>query len=124
LVGEPADVPAGVLRTVDAGGKPVVVARVGDSFCAVAGRCPHMSGPMGRGKLEGGVIRCPIHGSTFEMCTGRNLEWAPAIGSIRMPGWSRRLIAMGREPRPIQTYPVVEEDGKLYVLVDAASSGG
>lgn len=79
---------------------------------------------MGRGKIEGGVIRCPIHGSTFDMCTGRNLEWAPAVGSFRMPGWSRRLIAMGREPRPIQTYPVIEEDGKLYVLVEAGPSGG
>lgn len=122
-MGNLADVPAGVLRTVNVGGKPVVVARVGDSFCAVAGRCPHMGGPMGRGKLEGGVIRCPIHGSTFDMCTGRNLEWAPAVGSFRVPGWSRGLIAMGRQPRPIQTYPVIEEEGKLYVVLEAGPSG-
>ena len=110
VIGEAAEVPAGVLKSFHAGGTSIVVARVGDGFCAASARCPHMGGPMARGRLEGKVITCPRHGSKFDMCSGENLEWVTGT-----PGFLRGVLTVGRQARPIRTYRVTEEGGKLYV---------
>jgi len=108
-IGDAADVPAGVLKSFYAGTTQIVVARLGDGFCAVAARCPHMGGPMAKGTLNGHVITCPRHGSKFDMCTGENLEWVTGT-----PGLIRGVLTVGRQARPIRTYEVTEEGGKLY----------
>jgi nitrite reductase/ring-hydroxylating ferredoxin subunit len=107
-IGEASEVLPGALKTFDAAGRSIVVARVGDGFCAVAAKCPHMGGPMGKGRLEGDAIVCPTHGSRFDVCTGDVLDWVP-IGAV-----ARRLLTLGRQPTSITTYPVTEEGGKLY----------
>jgi nitrite reductase/ring-hydroxylating ferredoxin subunit len=107
-IAEASEVPAGTLKTFDAAGHSMVVARVGDGFCAVSAKCPHMGGPMGKGRLEGDAIVCPRHRSRFDMCSGQVLDWVPA-GAV-----ARRLLTLGRQPAPIATYRITEEDGKLY----------
>jgi nitrite reductase/ring-hydroxylating ferredoxin subunit len=108
-IGEASEVPFGTLKTFDASGHSIVVARIGDGFCGVAAKCPHMGGPMGKGRLEGDAIVCPRHGSRFDVCTGHVLDWVPA-GAM-----ARRLLTLGRQPASITTYRITEEGGKLYV---------
>ena len=67
------------------------------------------------GKLEGDVITCPWHNSQFDMCSGKNLDWVPGIVGVKLPSWSRKIVALGKEPHPIQSFKVTEEEGKLYV---------
>jgi len=38
---------------------------------AIAAICAHAGGPLDEGTLEGDVVRCPWHGSRFEVATGR-----------------------------------------------------
>jgi len=85
-IAEASEVPAGTLETFDAAGQSIVVARVGDGFCAVAAKCPHMGGPMGKGRLEEDAIVCPRHGSRFDIRDGVPTT-PPAM-------------------RPVTTYPV------------------
>jgi nitrite reductase/ring-hydroxylating ferredoxin subunit len=115
LLGEAADVPDGGLKTFEAGDTTVVVTRVGDRYCAVGSRCPHMGGNLGRGRLEAGAVVCPVHGSRFDVCTGEVLDWAPNLGSVRLPGFARGLLTVGRPPAPVKTYAVEEDGGKLYL---------
>jgi hypothetical protein len=49
------------------------------------------------------------------MCTGEALEWAPSLGSVRLPHFARGLLAMGRRPTPVGTYAAQEDGGKLYL---------
>ena len=56
VIGNAADVPATGARTFDAGGVTLVVARVGDGYCAVVNKCPHLGLPMAGGKVENGAI--------------------------------------------------------------------
>jgi nitrite reductase/ring-hydroxylating ferredoxin subunit len=107
-ISEASEVPLGALETFDAAGHSIVLARVGDGFCAVAAKCPHMGGPMGKGRLEGSVIVCPRQSSRFDTCTGHVRDWVPA-GAV-----ARRLLTLGRPPASITTYRKTEEDGKLY----------
>ena len=107
-IGEASEVPPGTLKTFDAAGRSIVVARVGDGFCAVAAKCPHMGGPMVKGRLDGDAIVCPTHGSRFDVCNGHVLDWVP-VGAV-----ARRLLTLGRQPTSITNYRITEEDGKLY----------
>ena len=58
----------------------VLLANVGGTFYAMADRCGHMTATLSKGKLEDGVVECPMHFSRFDVKTGR---------LIRGPNWGR-----------------------------------
>lgn len=115
MIGNAADVPAGCLKTFDAEGTTVVVAKVGDGYCAVINKCPHMGLPIAGGRLDGDTIVCPWHNSKFDLCSGKNLDWVTGVVGVKLPEWSRKIVALGKEPQPIQSFTVTEEEGKLFV---------
>jgi nitrite reductase/ring-hydroxylating ferredoxin subunit len=104
-------------RVFNAAGISLVVARVGNELCAVANKCPHLGLPLGAGKVDGKTITCPFHGSQFDMCSGENRDWVRGVGSVKLPEWSRRLLAMGKQPSPVKTYPIVVEGDQVFVEV-------
>ena len=67
---------------VNADGTPVAVFHVGDRLLAVDARCTHVGGPLDRGSVSGGVVTCPLHGSQFELATGKVVR-GPAVQPIR-----------------------------------------
>lgn len=120
-IGTPEDFPEGTLVPVDAEGLGIVVARQGDTLCAARNRCPHVglsltTGPGGI-HFDDGVVRCPWHNSHFVLCSGENVDWTPGIAGRELPKWSQRALSLGRKPAPLTTYPVVVEDGAVYVEV-------
>jgi nitrite reductase/ring-hydroxylating ferredoxin subunit len=118
-IGARADFDDGQLHTVDAGGRTVIVGMVDGTPYAASNRCPHLGlslskGPGGKRFVEGQVV-CPWHNSRFDLCTGENLDWAPGFAGRDLPRWSARLVALGRKPAPLTTYPVVAEGEDLFV---------
>ena len=55
-----------------------VVFNVGGTFCATQATCTHRGGPLSQGKLDGSTVTCPLHGSQFNVCSGKVLR-GPAI---------------------------------------------
>ena len=53
---------------------PVVLVRDGDTVHALADRCSHLGGPLSQGDLVDGCLRCPWHGSTFQLSNGWNVQ--------------------------------------------------
>jgi nitrite reductase/ring-hydroxylating ferredoxin subunit len=103
-----------VLKTT-ANGKSVLVAKVGDKHCAIANKCPHFGLPLAKGKFENGVITCPFHGSKFEICTGKSVEWVDSVVGIPLPGFAQKMIAMGKPPTDVQSFIVTQEGEDLFV---------
>lgn len=66
------ELPPGSLRQLEVDGVEVALANVKGSVYALQGRCPHLKGPLGRGRLEGRVLTCPFHGWQFDVTTGKN----------------------------------------------------
>lgn len=66
---------SGIMKAVIVEGREILLARVGDKYYAVDGRCPHMKGDLSQGKLEGTVVTCPRHGSQFDISNGRVVRW-------------------------------------------------
>jgi len=66
-----AEVPAGTIKEVQVGGKPIVLANVEGTLYAINGTCLHRGGPLGQGQLEGKILTCPWHGWQFDVTTGK-----------------------------------------------------
>lgn len=114
-VAKATEVVEGAALAVRAAGHSIVLSRVAGKVCAVENRCPHLGLPLARGKIVDGTIRCPFHGSSFDLCSGANLDWVNSIASLPLPVWSRKLVALGRAPTALRTFAVRERDGALYI---------
>jgi 3-phenylpropionate/trans-cinnamate dioxygenase ferredoxin component len=55
--------------TVD--GVDLALVRDGDDFYAIYDECSHAAIPLSEGDVEGCFIECWLHGSTFDMRTGK-----------------------------------------------------
>ena len=83
-----ADVPVAGAVSLEVAGKPVIVSQpeAGEviGFSAV---CPHQFATV---VVSGTELRCPLHGSTFDMATGKNLT-GPAAGQP-LPDFSVKVV--------------------------------
>jgi nitrite reductase/ring-hydroxylating ferredoxin subunit len=121
-IGSLADFPDGGLVAADADGRSVIVARRGESVCVAANKCPHLRFSLTKGpgglKYSDGVVQCAWHNSRFEVCTGANKDWVSGLAGRQMPGWSRKVLALGRKPADLTTLPARVVDGAVVVTVD------
>ena len=66
-----ADVPSGEALAVSVEGVDIAVARDGDDWFAIYDECSHESIPLSEGDLEGTELECWLHGSRFDLRTGK-----------------------------------------------------
>jgi 3-phenylpropionate/trans-cinnamate dioxygenase ferredoxin subunit len=64
-------------------GTMVALARVDGAWHAVEAWCTHAECPLSDGWVEGAAIRCPCHGSLFDLTTGEALD-GPAEEPVRV----------------------------------------
>jgi 3-phenylpropionate/trans-cinnamate dioxygenase ferredoxin subunit len=60
----------GALR-VELDGKPVCIARSGGTVYAIGDICSHADVSLSEGDVEDGHIECWLHGSMFDLATGK-----------------------------------------------------
>ncbi len=99
------DLADGAMKKIKAGGRDVLLARVGDIVYAAADRCPHLGGSLSLGRLNGTVVICPSHGARFDLADGRTLHWA---GRDQDPP---------KNAKPFQLFEVKVEGGRVLVSV-------
>jgi len=93
-VGALEDIPLGEGRTYAVKGAQVAVFRLRNgTLRAIDAVCPHRGGPLADGLIDERVVVCPLHGHTFDMCTGaeaggdlsvRSYPVSSVEGSIRL----------------------------------------
>jgi 3-phenylpropionate/trans-cinnamate dioxygenase ferredoxin component len=94
------DLAPGKMKCFEIGGQRVLLAHVDGHFYATADTCTHEDASLSAGSLRGELVRCSLHGSRFNVRTGKVLE-EPAEHDLK-------------------TYPVrVEGDS---ILIDLTSS--
>jgi len=101
---------SGMMRSVMAGGREVLLARVGDTYYATDGRCPHMKGELSRGRLDGTVVTCPRHGSRFDVSSGQVVRWLKG-------GLLSKVAGAIKRPSNITVYEVKIEDDRVLVKI-------
>jgi 3-phenylpropionate/trans-cinnamate dioxygenase ferredoxin component len=93
------ELPPGSVKIVTAGTLQIGVYNLNGKLCAIEDRCSHDDGPLCEGDFdpEEGIVVCPRHGATFDICSGRPLT---------LPAY-----------QPVETFPVRVEDGIVKVEV-------
>ena len=76
-----ADVPDGGALAVEVDGQEIALVRDGDDVYAVRDECSHASIPLSEGDVEGCEIECWLHGSRFDVRTGKPLN-LPATEAV------------------------------------------
>jgi nitrite reductase (NADH) small subunit len=94
VVGTVDEIPVGEGRTYAVDGDQIAVFRLRDgSLRAIDAVCPHKGGPLADGLADDRVVVCPLHGHTFDLCTGkesgdafsvRNYPVSAVDGAIRI----------------------------------------
>ncbi|MDZ7884463.1 MAG: Rieske 2Fe-2S domain-containing protein [Mycobacterium sp.] len=93
-LGSVSQVPLGEGRTFAVADSQIAVFRLRDgSLRALDAVCPHKGGPLADGLADESVVVCPLHGATYDMCTG-----------IESGGGA-----------PVRSYPVSEVDGRIQI---------
>jgi nitrite reductase/ring-hydroxylating ferredoxin subunit len=73
------------LKHIEVGGREIALVNVAGKFFAIGDRCGHMNSRLSRGKVVSspqgeGIVACPLHGSTFDIVTGKLLS-----GPVKSP---------------------------------------
>lgn len=81
------------------GREEILVANIRGEFRAMDNVCSHSGGSLADGYLDGSIVMCPLHGWEYDVTTGCCLH-------IR--------------DECLRTFPVVVQDGQIFVEVPAA----
>ena len=67
-----------------AGDRIVALFNVDGTLYALDGICPHQGGPLGKGRVEGGIVTCPWHGWQFDVRNGEH-QANPSLRHATLP---------------------------------------
>ena len=87
----------GQMVAVEVADMPILICRIDGQYYAVEDRCSHAIQKLSAGRFRGNEVTCPLHGARFDVRDGRCT--APPAS------------------RPIKTFPVTLEGGKVNVTV-------
>jgi len=107
------------------GGEPALLVRRGAELFAIGATCTHYGGPLAKGLIEGGTVRCPWHHACFDLRTGEPLR-APALNPL--PRWRVEVnngVAFAREKLGRQPPPSfqLESSPSSIVIVGGGAAG-
>ena len=80
--GKAGELRPGTMKRIDVRGWRILLANVDGRLCAVDDTCTHEEASLSTGVLRGELVKCPLHGSRFNVCTGKALE-EPAEENLR-----------------------------------------
>jgi 3-phenylpropionate/trans-cinnamate dioxygenase ferredoxin subunit len=90
-----AEIRPGKMKRFDIDGHAVLVANVDGRYYALDDTCTHEDASLASGSLQGELVKCPLHGSRFNVISGKVLD-DPA-------------------DRDLQTYPVRVESDEIWI---------
>jgi nitrite reductase/ring-hydroxylating ferredoxin subunit len=76
VIGEIAEMRARLPLETEFGGMRFRVIELAGKLIAFSARCAHLMGPLGEGRIEGGVVECPWHGYRFDIHSGECVSGA------------------------------------------------
>lgn len=86
------------MACITTAGKGVLLANVDGSFYATDEMCTHEDARLCTGSLKGEYVKCPLHGSRFNLKTGKVMD-EPADNDLR-------------------TYPLKIEGNQILICLD------
>jgi nitrite reductase/ring-hydroxylating ferredoxin subunit len=114
-VAKTGDLADGEMIKVKADGHSILLAKAGGVFYAVQEHCPHLGANLAKGKLDGTIVTCPLHGSQFDLKDGSVVRWTSWTGTLE------KVAEATRHPRPLKTYSVKVDGDKILIAPTGAN---
>ncbi len=102
----------GEMTSVKVKKRSILIAQVEGEFYAMDNICPHLRCHLDEGSLKGTIVRCPCHGSTFDVTNGKLVTWIEDWP--RLIGKITRLIGLARD---VRTYPCAVEGDSVTIEI-------
>ncbi|MBI5232275.1 MAG: Rieske (2Fe-2S) protein [Coriobacteriales bacterium] len=99
----------GQLVEAEVEGHHVLVTVVDGTPYIADAHCPHMGGPLPKGKLDGTVLTCPWHHSQFDLTDGHVVRWTDWTGPVKT------MSEFVRHPRPLRVYEAKIEHERIWI---------
>lgn len=93
-----ADIPNGKALAVEVEGVDLAIVKDGDDIYAIYDECSHAMIPLSDGDVDGCEIECYLHGSRFDLRTGK---------PVNLPA-----------TEPVNVYPTRVENGTVLVSLE------
>ena len=87
----------GKMMLVEANGSPILLVNIKGEYYAIGNKCTHRGCKLSNGTLNGDIIKCKCHGSSFNVKTGEAVH--------------------GPASKPEQKYIVKVEEDQILVSV-------
>lgn len=87
-----------MLRVQLDGLSPILVCNVRGTLYAVDDECTHAIASLSEGRLRGNIVVCPMHGGSFDVCSGE----------------AKSLPCK----QPLRTWPLETANGCVYLLLN------
>ena len=104
-------------------GKDIVLVRLGETVCAVDGKCPHAGAPLADGAVHNNHLICPWHKGVFRLSDGAPVEPPPLVGlahyDVEIRGGRVLVNSTPAAARPIA--PVATDIRTVLVLGSGAT---
>lgn len=81
-VANAADIAPGRMRRVAVAGRRIMICNVEGRYYATDDTCTHEDASLSTGSLRGDLVKCPLHGSRFNVRTGE-VQDDPATENLR-----------------------------------------
>ncbi|HNX46979.1 MAG TPA: Rieske 2Fe-2S domain-containing protein [Methanomassiliicoccales archaeon] len=95
------EMPPGTMKGVEIDGRHILLANVDGVIYGMDGLCSHMAARLWEGSLDGHVVKCPKHGSRYDVRTGE------VVSQVRIP-----LIG---KAKPLGIYKISIEGGDVLI---------
>ncbi|MEN3036261.1 MAG: non-heme iron oxygenase ferredoxin subunit [Candidatus Methanosuratincola petrocarbonis] len=96
------EVPPNSMRPFTVSGREILVANLNGNLYAMDNRCSHRKGDLSKGALSGTTVTCPVHGSKFDLTSGKAIS-GPKLGPIKL------------KTSDLNSYKVKVEEGSIMV---------
>ena len=117
-IAKTSDISPGMMKGFKSQGKDVLIANVGGQFYAAQGRCPHMKAYLAKGKLNGSIVTCPLHGSQFDLKNGKVIRWVGAPGLMGSMGKLMSALGMAaKKEKNLIIYEVKVEGNTITAKI-------
>ncbi len=100
-IAKTSEIPPGTMMGIDVKGTYYLIANVADEYFAMDGICSHLAGQLWKGTLTDYIVKCPKHGSRFDVRTGE------VVSQVKIP-----LIG---KAKPLRTYVLSVKDGAIFL---------
>ncbi len=96
------EVKPGEKKKISLKDKVLLLTNVEGTYYAIDNKCPHMGGSLYEGKLDGGTITCPKHGSVFDVSTGKVVK-------------NGKIVFINLKVNDTKVYPVKIEGNDILI---------